>query len=120
MIFFHITTAEAWGEALRIGRYRPESLARDGFIHLSEERQWRATAGRFFRGQSNLLLLALDGTRLSAEVRYEEADGDRFPHLYGELEVDGVDAFEISVGEDGAVGEPQRVTVRGAPASGRR
>ena len=71
--------------------YRPASLAREGFIHLSSEAQWLATANRFYRGRADLLLVSIDGDRLRAELRHEPADGDIFPHLYGPLNLNAVD-----------------------------
>lgn len=85
MHLFHITTRAAWTEAQRTGTYRPPSLATEGYIHLSTEHQWRGALARFFAGQRELVLLVIDPERLSAPVRYEPADGDVFPHLYGAL-----------------------------------
>ncbi len=90
MALFHITTRAAWDAAQREGVYRADSLASEGFIHLSTDRQWLATADRFYRGMPDLLLLAIREDRLTAEVRYELADGQRFPHLYGPLDLAAV------------------------------
>jgi uncharacterized protein (DUF952 family) len=87
---FHITTRAAWEHARHAGEYRPASLASEGFIHLSTEAQWRATLDRFYRGVPDLVLLRIDPSRVRAELRYEPADGDAFPHLYGPLESDAV------------------------------
>ena len=84
----HITTASTWERAKALGTYRAPSLDAEGFIHLSTSAQWRKTAGRFFKGQSQLVLLELDPTGL--DVRFEPADGDLFPHLYGALPVSAV------------------------------
>ena len=78
---FHITTRAAWDAA--VGDYRAPSLAEVGFIHLSTAAQWPVTLARFFAGQTGLVLLELDPTGL--DVRFERADGDDFPHLYGPL-----------------------------------
>lgn len=90
MTLFHLTTEAAWAEAQRLGEYRAPSLASEGFIHLSTAAQWRRTAQRFFLGQSGLVLLEIDSARLTAEVRFEQADGEAFPHLYGPLELAAV------------------------------
>lgn len=92
---FHITTAAAWAEAQPAGRYRAPSLATEGFIHLSGEAQWLATANRWCRGQRALVLLVIAADRLDAEVRWEPAapprpDGAHYPHLYGPLAVAAV------------------------------
>ena len=104
---FHITTRSSWEQAVAIGVYRAPSLATDGFIHLSGEHQWLATANRFFRGERGLALLAISAERLRCEVRYEPADRDVFPHLYGPLNVDAVvEVFDLPVAGDGTIGLP--------------
>lgn len=113
---FHITTADAWAAAQAAGAYRAPSLASHGFIHLSGEAQWLATANRFYRGQRDLLLLVIDPARLTAEVRWEDGvppapDGAQFPHLYGPLALVAVDAaLPLPVADDGAVGVPAALT----------
>ena len=87
---FHITTRAAWEAAIAAGAYSPASLASVGFIHLSTEAQWPAVAHRFYRGQRDLVLLAIRADAVRAPIRYEPADGDLFPHLYGPLEVGAV------------------------------
>nr|HEX4313087.1 DUF952 domain-containing protein [Kofleriaceae bacterium] len=87
---FHITTRAAWDAARAAGDYRAASLATEGFIHLSTETQWPRTLQRFFAGQRDLVLLAIDPAALRAAVRFEAADGEPFPHLYGPLNSDAV------------------------------
>jgi uncharacterized protein (DUF952 family) len=90
---FHITTRAAWDAATVAGVYVAPSLAREGFIHLSTEAQVPGTLRRFFAGQTGLVLLVIAPDRLAAlgtEVRFEAADGDAFPHLYGPLALDAV------------------------------
>ena len=90
MRLFHITSERAWQAAIAQGSYRAPSLNAQGFIHLSDERQWPLTLQRFYAGQQGLVLLVLDSEALTAEVRFEAADGDSFPHLYGPLNLDAV------------------------------
>jgi uncharacterized protein (DUF952 family) len=72
-----------------------------GYIHLSTQRQWLATLGRFYRGVDGLVLLVIDGERVAAPVRFEHADGDDFPHLYGPLPLDAVvDVRELPAIDD--------------------
>lgn len=91
-MLFHLATRQAWADAQPLGHYAPPSLVTEGFIHLSSEVQWPATALRYYRGRTDLLLLTIDETRLGAEVRWEMAHGEAFPHLYGPLAVDAVRA----------------------------
>ncbi len=98
-VFFHITTRGAWQAAQARGKYAAPSLAREGFIHCSTEAQVIPVANAFYRGQSGLILLAVDETRLKSEVRWEAPAGppaegisesDKFPHIYGPLNVQAV------------------------------
>ncbi|MDP1919180.1 MAG: DUF952 domain-containing protein [Myxococcales bacterium] len=109
MRLFHITTAEAWERAKAAGEYRAPSLETEQFIHLSTDSQWIRTAQRFFRGQRGLVLLSIRLDRVKAEVKFERADGEDFPHLYGALNLDAVvEVFPLPVGDDGAILAPTR------------
>ncbi len=90
MILFHLTTRREWAAAQAAGSYQPPSLASEGFIHLSTEAQWPATRARFYAGVPDMVLLVIDSARVPAEIRFERADGDDFPHAYGELPVEAV------------------------------
>lgn len=98
---YHITTRNAALEARSSGEYRAESLETEGFIHFSERHQILDVANAFYRGKSGLVLLVVEPSRLKAELRYEapvhpsassSAPGpqNRFPHLYGPLNMDAV------------------------------
>lgn len=84
-MLFHITRREAWQHAVATGVYDPREGA--PFIHLSTEDQWPRTRARFFANVDDLLLLVIDPERLADEVRWEAADDEMFPHLYGALAI---------------------------------
>lgn len=90
IMLFHICTRMDWQEAQRRGEYCADSLAAEGFIHCSLAAQVIKTAGRFYRGQPGLVLLVIDPTRLTAEIKCEAADGELFPHVYGPLALGAV------------------------------
>lgn len=89
-VLFHITTRAAWQRAVAIGDYVTATLEDDGFIHLSTEIQWPAVHARCYAGEADLVLLVIDPARLRNEIRFELADGDRYPHLYGPLDISAV------------------------------
>jgi uncharacterized protein (DUF952 family) len=126
-LIFHITSRDAALVARHTapaplrgtGEYRAESVAREGMIHLSGIHQVLDVANRFYTGQHGLVILAVDASRLKAELKYEapvhpaespenedfsrdkrlrDSDdptdkplaGDLFPHLYGPLNFDAV------------------------------
>ncbi|QZZ23648.1 DUF952 domain-containing protein [Leptothermofonsia sichuanensis E412] len=88
---FHITPRSHWEQAQQAGSYRADSLDTEGFIHCSTPAQVVRVADLFYRGQSGLVLLCIDPERLNAELIYEEVEEkQRFPHLYGALNLDAV------------------------------
>jgi len=99
-MIYHITTQQAWADAQQAGSYRAESLAIQGFIHLSANGdQVVRVANAIYAGQTDLVILCVDPTRLRSPLTYEPADtsvpaehddGERFPHLYGVLDLAAV------------------------------
>jgi uncharacterized protein (DUF952 family) len=90
-IIYHITSKQAWQGAQAAGEYRADSLEKEGFIHASRFAQVRATANRYYRGLTDLILLEVDEAKVKPEVRYEvAANGEDFPHIYGPLNLDAV------------------------------
>ena len=79
---YHITSRDAWQAAQYIGAYHGDTLESEGFIHTSTKVQVPRTANRFYRGRAGLILLTIEPSRLSSELRYEAAgDGDLFPQF---------------------------------------
>ena len=99
----HICQADAWDEAQKSGAYRPPSLDTEGFIHASLPEQVLQVANRFYLGKNDLLLLWIDPQRVRPSIRYELADGEQFPHIYGVLNLDAVlAAYAFPPDVDGA------------------
>ncbi len=67
----HITSRTAWLEARAKGEYAAPSLASEGFIHCSTAAQVLPVAGKFYRGQTGLVLLVIDPARLASDLRWE-------------------------------------------------
>ena len=89
-VLFHLTTRAAWQRAVAVGDYVTPSLEDEGFIHLSTEVQWPDVRERLFATTADLVLLVIDPKRLRNEIRFELADGDHYPHLYGPLDISAV------------------------------
>ena len=87
MLVYKIFRRPEWDALVRDGHSAgaPVDLA-DGYIHLSTAQQVMETAARHFRGESDLVLVALDSDRLGPSLRWEPSrGGDLFPHLYRAL-----------------------------------
>ena len=87
---YHICPKTEWENARRTGSLVNNSLVEEGFIHCSRIEQIPEVARRFFHGIPNLLLLEIDLDKLSAEVRWELVGDQRFPHVYGPLNLDAI------------------------------
>lgn len=89
---YKICERAAWHEAEKLGLYRGSAVDhRDGFIHFSTAAQLGETAARHFSGQTDLMLVAVDGDALGAALKWEASRGGAlFPHLHGMLAVAAV------------------------------
>ena len=86
-LIYKICPRTLWREAERDGVYAgSDADARDGFIHFSTAAQLPGTAAKHFAGQTDLMLVAVDGEKLGTALRWEPSrGGELFPHLYGKL-----------------------------------
>ena len=91
-MIYHVVTEANWQNALHQSFYEAESLAKEGFIHTSKAEQVAGVLDRYYKGQSNLLLLHIDETKLTATLKFELAPSvnEEFPHIYGQLNMDAV------------------------------
>ena len=89
------------------------TLAAEGFIHCSTPEQVVKVANHYYQGQTGLVLLCIDESKLQAELRFEAPDGpaiegeNRFPHIYGPLNTNAVtDVLDFEPGADGTFTMP--------------
>jgi uncharacterized protein (DUF952 family)/ribosomal protein S18 acetylase RimI-like enzyme len=105
---YHISDHASWLKAQRQGYYEHPSLKLEGFIHCSERSQLLAVANRYFKKQSDLIVLEMDASQLKAPLRFENTTGgtELFPHVYGTINLDAIllihslEASENGVFED--------------------
>lgn len=91
-MIYHVVKKEQWEHALSVGFYEADSLAIEGFIHTSQQHQVQGVLDRYYEGVSNLLLLHIDESKLTAQLEYELASSvnEEFPHIFGPLNADAV------------------------------
>lgn len=112
-LIYKIATSASFASARLTGQYQGMPIdAADGYMHFSTAAQLAETLRRHFKGQPDLVLLAVRTAALGDGVVWEPSRGDQlFPHLYGGLLPLGAIAWEepISVDADGNCTLPEAV-----------
>lgn len=111
---YHICRRIDWDAGQAGDRYHaPEADRADGFLHFSTAAQIIESAARHRAGQTGLVLVEVDGTKLETksgnELRWETSrNGALFPHLYGPIPLAAVTAVtDLPLGPDGVHVFPQ-------------
>ena len=91
-MIYHVVHKPDWQKAEQQGFYEAASLATEGFIHASKARQLWGVIDRYYKDQSDLLVLHIDEHKLTSPFTYEFAASvnEEFPHIYGPLNLDAV------------------------------
>lgn len=111
-IIYHITNVEQWQDALINEVYQPKQFIDGGFIHCSYKHQLIKVANRFFKGQNNLVILAIDSQKIASKIVAENLEGETelFPHIYGKLPLNAVlNVSELSSNVDGTFYLPRKL-----------
>jgi uncharacterized protein (DUF952 family) len=87
---YHIADPAGWRNSAEGGMYSVPSLQSEGFIHCSFAHQVQRSLDKFFSDADAVVILEIDPALLQSELRFEPADNDTFPHVYGEINVDSV------------------------------
>jgi uncharacterized protein (DUF952 family) len=90
-VTYHLVPHAYWQSTAEQETYTPEAFATDGFIHCTNGTdELLQVANRYYTGDPReFLALALDVTRIAADVRYDD-DSTIYPHIYGPLNTDAV------------------------------
>ena len=95
-MIYHLALEADWMRAQAEGAYRVSTIGRHlddvGFIHCSFAHQLQPVADAFYRGRTDVVLLSVEESRVTAPIREENTEGrtDLFPHIYGPLNIDAV------------------------------
>ena len=107
-LIYKLMSQAEWQEAQAAGAFTGSAVdLADGYIHFSTGAQAQETARRYFCGQSDLMVLAIETDDLSADLQASlvwepSRGGDLFPHLYKPLPVEVVlRAWPVDLDDDG-------------------
>ena len=90
-LIFKIVPRTEWESGS--GNYHGSAHDRaDGFLHFSTAAQLPETLRRYYAGQDDLMLVAVDAAALGAALKWEfsQSRGEDFPHLYAPLSCDAM------------------------------
>lgn len=109
-IIVHITQTTQWEQAKATGIYYNNTLDSEGFIHCSTIPQVEKTANAFFVNQTGLILLCINSEKVQPEIKYEAVGEEKFPHIYGALNIDAVfDAIDFPPESNGKFKLPEKL-----------
>ncbi|BAZ44470.1 hypothetical protein NIES4102_14790 [Chondrocystis sp. NIES-4102] len=114
-IVFHIVARKETENRKSRAYYEPSSLLTEGFIHCSYLHQVCRVANLFYQGQTDLLLMEIDKTKIGCQVIDEDLydSGETFPHVYGKIPWYAVIAVhEFPTNEDGTFNLPSSVVAK--------
>lgn len=92
---YHVVSVADWNRQASASVYAPPTFKNEGFIHCCTKAQLEGVLQRYYQGQTDLLLLHLDESKLEFTMKYEAATNDElFPHLYGTLNKTAITSIE--------------------------
>ncbi|HSN60500.1 MAG TPA: DUF952 domain-containing protein, partial [Ferruginibacter sp.] len=65
-MIYHVTKKKSWELALQEGFYETDSLATEGFIHNSTLEQVAGVLNRYYKNETDLVLLHIDEVLLTS------------------------------------------------------
>jgi uncharacterized protein (DUF952 family) len=89
---YHMLPRSIWKAQPPDQPYRGDTLASEGFIHCTDDLDLLVkVANRFYRSETgDFVILRIAPVQVTAEIKWEAADGAVFPHIYGPLNLDAV------------------------------
>ncbi len=95
-MIYHVTKKQDWIIAQSKGFYEAASLSSEGFIHNSTKEQVSGVLQRYYKNETDLVLLHIDETLLTSPLKYELAPSvnEMFPHIFGAINVQAVVSVE--------------------------
>ena len=86
MLIYHIAAPAIWESKKDENFYEAESLTTEGFIHCSYENQLDSVLERYYKNESEMMVLSINPNLLTAALIAERSTGGEiYPHIYGKI-----------------------------------
>lgn len=97
-----LSSKKEYNQAISEGQLSRDSIAEEGFIHASPKSQLTRIANKYYKETISLLILVVEKSKITAEVKWEPATGGLYPHIYGTLNTDAiVEVQNITLNKEG-------------------
>ena len=93
-IIYHVVTSKYWAKLSKKTAYTAPTFAEERFIHCCTEAQINYVLTTYFKNAGQVLLLKIDTSLLLAELKFEAANGQVFPHIYGAINKNAITEIE--------------------------
>jgi release factor glutamine methyltransferase len=88
----HLCRPQEWFDQRQLAEFRDQSLLQNGFIHCSQLEQIIEVANRYYGDQPEMVILWIDPDKLASGVRWEITGNIYYPHIYGPINLDAIEA----------------------------
>ncbi|WP_083690213.1 DUF952 domain-containing protein [Colwellia sp. UCD-KL20] len=97
-----LSSQKEYDHAVNQGKLARDSIKTEGFIHASPKNQLTRIANKYYKETINPLILVVDKSKITAEVKWEPATGGLYPHIYGVLNTEAIiEAKTIALNKSG-------------------
>lgn len=90
MYIIHSVNKNEFENEIKSGKYGSNSIKKFGFIHCSDLDTYYLVAPNFKNDMCERLILLIDTNIVDQEIRWEDAEGVDFPHIYGLLDQEAI------------------------------
>jgi len=85
-----LSSKKEYQQAQKSGELVRDSLTEEGFIHASPKHQLTRIANKYYTQTPEPLVMVVDKSLITNEVKWEPATGGLYPHIYGPLNMNAV------------------------------
>lgn len=90
-MIYHVATIAEWEVYKNDQIYAPAAFEREGFIHLCQLNQLSGVLDRYYKSNTDIILLHVNEEKLSSAIKHEPGtNGELFPHLYEKINKEAI------------------------------